>query len=330
MRAVIYSEFGAPSKVLRVAEVGAMPPGENEVSIQVLLANINYNDLAIVRGQYGVLPSLPARVGSEGVGLVLETGPSVNSWIRAGERVCFHDYNGAWGENITVQQRDVVRLPAAVDLYTAAQFFTNPLTAEVLLTSSGAAAGDFILVNAAGSAVGKLLIRFALLKGIIPIAVIRNENTRAQLEDTGIPFVVNGEKENLMSRVRAITKGRGVAVAFDAVAGKGSSEILCTLATHGQLILYGALSKERIPLNVSQVLFNDTTIRCFWLRRWLRQFDGPGESKLKAYLDALAEKLVANNIGLPVEAVYRMEEVQQAVTHFETPGRSGKILINIQ
>lgn len=330
MKAAIYQKFGKPAEVLEVMDVEDPIMDDHSIRVRVLFANINYSDVITIKGEYGVFPSLPSRAGIEGVGLVLETGRSADEKIRPGERVCFHSRSGAWAEIITVKSDDIIPLPDQIDLYTGAQFFTNPLTADVMVSTSGARPGDIVLINAAGSAIGKLLVQFALLAKMIPIAVVRNDSTREFLQNTGLKFIINSEKENLIRKVREFSNGKGINVAFDAVAGKLSSELVQSMAEGGKIIVYGALSKERIPLNASQLIFRDITIKGFWLAKWLRSFSEERKDVLRSYQNALIDKMIGNDIHMPVTATYPLEDIRQAVTHFETPGRAGKILVNLQ
>ena len=75
MYALQISRFGEPSDVVeRVKIPDPDDPRANEVLVAVEYAPINFSDLLTIRGQYGVLPSLPTGLGSEGVGRILSVG----------------------------------------------------------------------------------------------------------------------------------------------------------------------------------------------------------------------------------------------------------------
>ena len=69
MRAVQISAFGDPREVARLVELpDPATPGPDEALVEVEYAPINPSDLLLIRGLYGVRPSLPATVGSEEIG----------------------------------------------------------------------------------------------------------------------------------------------------------------------------------------------------------------------------------------------------------------------
>ena len=70
MRAIVHHEFGDPAQVLGVEEVPLPEPGPREVRLRVLLSPIHNHDLWTIRGTYGYKPELPARAGTEAVGIV--------------------------------------------------------------------------------------------------------------------------------------------------------------------------------------------------------------------------------------------------------------------
>ncbi len=86
MRAVIHHEFGEPADVLGVEEVETPTPGPGEVRLRVLLSPIHNHDLWTIRGTYGFKPELPARAGTEAVGVIEELGEGVEN-LTVGQRV---------------------------------------------------------------------------------------------------------------------------------------------------------------------------------------------------------------------------------------------------
>jgi NADPH:quinone reductase-like Zn-dependent oxidoreductase len=81
MRALIHSTFGEPGTVLEVADLPLPEPAPGQTRVRTLLATIHNHDLWTVRGTYGYKPELPARAGTEAVGIVDAVGDR-----RAGSR----------------------------------------------------------------------------------------------------------------------------------------------------------------------------------------------------------------------------------------------------
>src|SRR5262249_32946164 len=99
MQAIAFNEVGDPAKVLTCTDLTA-PEGANE-SLWVKLAArpIHPADLAFIRGQYRVRPSLPQVAGLEGAGIVVDSAPG--SPFSVGQRVAFR-CPGTWADIVSV------------------------------------------------------------------------------------------------------------------------------------------------------------------------------------------------------------------------------------
>src|SRR4051812_17420651 len=97
MKAIRFEQFGEPAQVLRVVGLPDPEPGPGQVLVRMIAAPINPSDLLVVRGRYGVLPSLPATPGFEGVGVVEKAGPGLFGKLLKGRRVAvLNQAGGNW------------------------------------------------------------------------------------------------------------------------------------------------------------------------------------------------------------------------------------------
>lgn len=71
MKALVLDKFGAPP---RYTEVPVPRPGVGEVLVRIEVAPINPADLSFQKGYYSSVKKLPVTLGSEGTGVVVETG----------------------------------------------------------------------------------------------------------------------------------------------------------------------------------------------------------------------------------------------------------------
>src|SRR3954451_4452622 len=99
MKAVVFERFGEPAEVLRVVELPDPEPGPGEVRVRMIASPINPSDLLVVRGRYGVLPTLPATPGFEGVGVVDKAGPGLlGRWVLGKRVAAINSRGGNWAE----------------------------------------------------------------------------------------------------------------------------------------------------------------------------------------------------------------------------------------
>jgi NADPH:quinone reductase-like Zn-dependent oxidoreductase len=97
--------------------------------------------------------------------------------------------------------------------------------------------------------------------GAVPIATTRNPTKEAALRDAGAAFVVNTGEINWPEKVREITGGKGVDLAFDAVTGNDLELVAQSVRSEGTILVYGALAPQPTPLPLRVAMVNNLTIR---------------------------------------------------------------------
>src|SRR5437764_1768374 len=134
MRAAVFARHGEPAEVLEVRDLPAREPGPGQVRVRMLLSPVNPSDLMVVRGRYGLLPSLPATPGFEGVGVVEAAGKGILGQFLKGRRVAvLNRAAGNWAEHVVLPAAEVFPLvPKDVPDEQAACYFVNPATALIM------------------------------------------------------------------------------------------------------------------------------------------------------------------------------------------------------
>lgn len=324
MRTVKFSRFGEPSEVLRVASLPQPQPQPGEVRLRLTHRTVNPSDLLTVSGAYGRLPSLPATPGMEGMGRVDALGDGVTDF-QVGQRVIPLGLSGTWQEYTIADPARMLPVPDEISDQTAAQFVVNPVTAWVMLTEELALQeGDWVLQTAAGSTLGRLVLQIAALKGYKTINFVRRRAQVQELRDLGADAVICTEDDDVVPQVMALTGGKGVKGALDAVGGATGALAASCLRAGGTMIVYGVLSMESTPIHTGEMLFKGTTVRGFWLSYWFRS---KPPQEIMPVLVELMQLMAAGHLCPPVEAEYDLADIQEAVSHAQRPGRSGKILL---
>jgi NADPH2:quinone reductase len=181
MKAIVFERFGEPREVLQVREA-PMPaaPVAGAVRVRMRMSPINPSDLMTVRGMYGRLPRLPATPGFEGVGVIEAVG---SGWlaklrgIKPGRRVAvLNGQGGNWQEYVVLSARQVVPIPDDLPDDQVAAFFVNPATALVMTQCVlQVSRGGWLLQSAAGSALGRMVIRLGKQFGFHTINIVRRK-----------------------------------------------------------------------------------------------------------------------------------------------------------
>lgn len=331
MKAVVFDRFGPPAEVLQVREVPLPEPGAGEVRVRMLASPINPSDLLYIRGSYGRQPRLPVTPGFEGAGIVDKAGPGLLRLLRGlkpGRRVTVLNVGGGnWQEHVVVPARQLVPVPANLNDSQAATFFVNPasalvMTRKVLKVPRGA----WLMQTAAGSALGRMVIRLGKLDGFRTINIVRRREQAQELLTAGGDAVICTSDESIEERVPKITGGAEVAHAIDSVGGATGSAVVRALGNNGRLLVYGTLSEEPLSIEPRALIAGQKSVEGFWLSLWVR------EQRILTMLGlmrSIGNLLSAGVLTTEIGATFALDQIQQAVQMAETPGRHGKVLLTM-
>ncbi len=154
MPALCFGTFGEPLSVLNPILLNLPSPGIDDVHVRMRLRPVNPSDLYQIRGRYGRLPELPAIAGLEGMGVVEAVGSGARG-ITVGQRIVFREIHGTWADVVVTHEPALIPVPDDVPDEAAAQAIVNPLTAYAMIQDLAPPEGSWILLTAAGSAVGR-------------------------------------------------------------------------------------------------------------------------------------------------------------------------------
>lgn len=174
MKAVRFHEYGAP-EVLRYEDVAPPVPGEGQVRVRVAATTFNGVDGNIRAGvMQGPIPvSLPHTPGLDVAGTVDALGDGVDG-VAVGDRVIGFlpmTGTGAAAEYVLAPAGVLAPAPASIPLPDAAALPVVGLTAwQALFDHGGLTAGQRVLVNGAGGAVGGYAVQLARRAGAHVVA----------------------------------------------------------------------------------------------------------------------------------------------------------------
>ena len=312
MKKVIYESFGNPADVLKVVELPSEPLSDGMVRVEVLRAPINPSDLIQISGNYGVRPPLPATAGNEGLGRIVEGEGK-------GQLVLLPAGQGTWVSEVVCDPRHLVPLPEG-DLDQLSMLLVNPATAQLLLSEYvDLQEGDWVIQSAANSAVGGYLVQLARARGI---NVVRRESAIAGLKELGADVVLVDGPD--LAREVAAATGAKMKLAVDAVAGSTAGRLADTLEKGGVLVNYGGMSNEDSAIGAAALIFNNITVRGFWLVTWMDAVDKATRARL--YGD-LAGQIVKGTLFAPIDRHFTLDDIGEAAKYSWAGEREGKVMV---
>lgn len=243
-QAIVIPRIGA-ADILQAQDMPRSEPRKGEVLIRNHASAVNFIDTIIRRGEMpeGMMPDLPHIPGVEGAGVIEALGEGATG-LSVGQRVAWIGPVGAGGyaAHSVIDARYVTPISDMVDFPTAAAMPVNAMTAWHMLVNLGhAKAGDSVLIHAAAGGVGTMAIQIARHLGMTVIASASGGKlnyARAQ----GADHVIDYRTEDVASRVREITGGRGVDLSLNPIAGQTVKDDLEALAPLGTAVIFGFLA----------------------------------------------------------------------------------------
>ena len=323
MKQVLIDRYGTPWDVARCADVPDVgEPAPDEVVFDVLAFPINPADMWFCKGSYRLKPPLPATPGAECVGRVSAVGSAVKH-VKAGDLV-INLQRENWTQRRRVKGDDAIPLPAGIDLRQAAMVRINPPTARLMLSDFvDLAAGEWVIQNVANSAVGRLLIVQAHQRGLRTVNVVRRAELADELKALGADVVlVDGD--DLADRVAGATGKAAIRLGIEAIGGAATGRIVDCVATEGTVVHYGSMSGEDPKVTRSNFIYRGVKLTGFMLGRGLAKRDA---AKVRDIYAELAGQVMAGTLYAPVDTVYPIEKIKEALAHADKGGRNGKILV---
>jgi trans-2-enoyl-CoA reductase len=321
--AIVIREHGDPVKVARLEQVELPPPGPGEARVRLQFSPINPADLNVLEGKYPVRPELPGTPGVEGVGIVEALCPGVEAPALNSLVLLPHRF-GCWRAAGNVKAAELVEVPADVPMEQAAMVRINPATALLMLREFVTLApGAWVVQNAANSAVGRSVIGLARHYGWRTVNIVRRIEVAGELRALGADVVLV-ESEKLKNEIAEAMAGAQIQLALNAVGGESALRIAGALAQGGVVVTYGAMGRQPLRIPNGMLIFQDLAWRGFWVTRW---FEKASEAQRAALFAELFELTRKGAICAPVEAVYPLSRISEALAHAAQPMRSGKILL---
>jgi NADPH2:quinone reductase len=304
-QAIRLHETGGP-EVLKLETVEVGEPGPGQARVRHALVAVNFIDVYFRTGRYPM--PLPNGLGSDAVGVVEAVGEGVTD-IRVGQRVGYLlGPQGAYSDVRLMPADVLIPLPDGVSDRTAATLMMKGMTAQYLFRQVfPLKGGETILYHAAAGGVGLVACQWAKALGVTMIGTVSTDEKAEIARAHGCAHVIVTSREDIAKRVREITDGRGVAVAYDSVGKDTLMASLDSLAPRGTLVSNGTSSG---PVVI------DTTLLAvkgsIWLTRPAMVHYATPRSHMLAMADELFGHVLAGSIRGEPNQIYPLAEAAEA------------------
>ena len=254
---------------LEIADLPTPQAGAGQVVIKPRMASVNPSDLHFIKGEYGQPRVKGAAAGFEGCGDVVEAGAGAEGLL--GKRVAFvASAAGAWAEFVRCDAINCIPLREDISDEDGAAQIVNPLTAMAMVDIA-VQAKSALVISAATSQLGKLMIGLAKDKGLHTIALVRRAAAIAPLKALGATEVLDISDSDFPGAFTAASHSLKPRIFLDAVADQTSETVFAIMPNGARWVVYGKLGATPPSLGqIGQLIFMDKHIEGFWLTKWMR------------------------------------------------------------
>jgi len=326
MKAIVYTQYGAPSDVLHFKEVAKPTPKHNEVLISVHAASANPLDWHYMRGtpflarlQFGLLKPKNTMLGADVAGRVEAIGSTVTRF-QVGDEV-FGDMSanglGGFAEYVCAREDALVLKPVTLSFEAAAAVPVAAITALQGLRDKGQIQpGQKVLINGASGGVGTFAVQIAKSFGTEVTGVCSTRNV-AMVRSIGADHVIDYTQEDFTQN------GQRYDLIFDAVGNRSVSDHKRALSPNGICAIAGFTTMSRL---LQVVVLGTWVSKTGSKQIGLMDTAKPNQKDL-VFIKQLLE---AGKVVPVVDRTYPLSAVPEAIRYLEAGHARGKVVITTE
>ncbi len=322
MKAVLCTSFSSIDD-LRIEQVPSLQPSNDEVIIEVKACGLNFPDTLIIQGKYQFKPELPFSPGGEIAGIVKEIGSAVTQ-LKVGDKVMYGSVFGGFAQEVQAKEAAVFKMPPMLDFVTgASSMLTYGTSYHALVNRANIQKGEIVLVLGAAGGVGTAAIQIAKALGATIIAAASTKEKLDFCKENGADYLINYTTEDLKSKVKEITKGKGVDVVYDPVGDEYTEPALRAIAWKGRYLVVGFAGGDipKIPLNLA-LLKGCAIVGVFW-GAFVKNEPQQNAQNLQTIIQWFAQGKLKSQI----HGKYPLEGVKEAMYAMINKEVKGKIVL---
>ena len=336
-RIVRFERHGGP-EVLKIFHEEKKQPKELEVAIKIIAFGVNQGEVMYREGRYVSHPNFPARLGSEGSGIIESLGSNEQEW-KIGDEVTIipflsYDKNGYWTSDSS-NKYGTYGDTAIVPSWTISKKQHNQSFEESssiwaqYLTAWGGLVHDvdinkrkFCIFTGASSnaAIGGMqIVKYFGLKAL---AISRTLNKKNELKKIGYDEVLALDDPNLEEQIMDYTNGIGFDLAYDCVGGEHFTKLINAAKPQALIVNYGNLNLNASKIKTLPLLSKRIHIRFHSIFDTMRF-----EDQRKQGIEWINNKIEKGILRPVIAKIFDLENIVDAHKYLESAKHIGKVVV---
>jgi putative PIG3 family NAD(P)H quinone oxidoreductase len=327
MRAIEIKQPGGP-EVLVPCERADPLPKAGELLIKVSASGVNRPDVLQRKGLYPMPPGVSDLPGLEIAGTVAAGSATdlAAAGLKIGDRVCALVAGGGYAELCVAPAGQCLPVPAGLSDVEAASLPETFFTVwQNVFQNAQLKTGETLLVQGGSSGIGVAAIHLAKAIGAEVIVTAGSDEKCVACLAQGADHAINYKTQDFVAELKTLTKGRGVDVVLDMVAGDYVAREIECLADDGRIAVIAVQGGTKATLDMGAVLRKRVSIIGSTLR-----------PRSVAYKTVIAQQLreqvwpriEAGKIKPVIYKVFPAEQAAQAHALMESSVHVGKIVLD--
>ncbi len=324
MKAFVYGANGA-----EITDVAKPQPKSTQVLVRVRANGLNRADLGMTKGHaHGSAGGVGAVLGMEWAGEVAELGPDAKG-VKVGDRV-MGSGAAAFAEYTLAYHGRLFHIPSTSNM-SFEEAATYPVALATMhnavVTNGGLQQGQSVLIQGASSGVGLMAMQIAKLKGArLVIGTSTDAGRRARLNEYGADLAVDSKDPAWVDQVLKATDGAGVDLIVDQVSGGVANDNLRATRYEGRIVNVGRLGGMSGEFDYDlHALRRINYIGVTFRSRTVEEI----RAITSAVNNDIWDHVVSGKLSLPIDKVYKFDDIGAAFEHMEANKHLGKIVVTL-
>jgi NADPH:quinone reductase-like Zn-dependent oxidoreductase len=325
MKAAVRRRWGRPHEVLEFTEVAKPVPADDEVLVRVHASSANRGDYYQLGGVAvlmrpvigGFLRPKEERVGGDFAGIAEAVGKDVDD-VQPGDEV-YGVRLGAYAEYVSAKMA-VARKPANLSFEEAAAVPVAGLTAlEAVRDHGKLQPGQRVLVNGGSGGVGSFAVQLAKALGAGHVTAVCSARNLERAKELGADTVIDYARQDYT------LGGERFDLIVDVAGTHSWRQNLRVLVPGGTLVLAGMPTGNRLTGPAGRMARLFLTSRISRGRKLVFFICKPN----RANLATLRELIEDGKVRAPVDRVYPLDQVADALEAVGEGHTQGKLVVRI-